>query len=123
MLQIFLFTSELQQSLIPSQKTTRFCWEKNVKTWLVDDPMHLQGKLLWTRLLFGIRQAGASLLPELMPASFLPSLYVKQCQLVCTRDGSQIRNLANLNSVKRRRGLLQHGQVILSASQTTVESG
>ena len=38
------------------QRATRILWWKYVKTWLVDQPLFSHGKLLWTRLLFGIRQ-------------------------------------------------------------------
>ena len=47
----------------------------------------------------------AKVLSNLILVSFILSLCVKQCQLVCTRDGSLIRNLASLNRVKTRRFL------------------
>ena len=38
-LQKFVFPSQLLQSFIPSQRMTRICWKKCVKTWLVDLPI------------------------------------------------------------------------------------
>ena len=52
-----------------------------------------------------IHQTGAKPLSELMLVSFILCLCVKQCLLVRTRDGSQIRNLVNLTRVKATRGV------------------
>ena len=59
---------------------------------------------------FRIRQTGridGSPLSELMLASLILSLCVMHCQLVCTQDWNQIRNLVNLNRIKTRRGCLK----------------
>ena len=62
--------------------------QKIVNTWLVDHTWFVQAKLLWTRLLLGIQQTCAKVLSELMLVSFIFSLCVKPCQLVCTRDAN-----------------------------------
>ena len=42
-----------------------------------------------------------------MLVNYIFSVSVKQCQLVCTQGGSQIRNLLNSNRVRTRRGVLK----------------
>ena len=86
--QIFVFINHLLQSIILSPGAIRIYWRKYVRTCLLERPLYLQGKLVWTRLLFGIRQTGAKPLLELMLVSFILTLRVRQCQLVCTRDKS-----------------------------------
>ena len=56
---------------------------------------------------FGIRQTGPKPLSKLMLVSFILSLCVRQQQLVCTRGGSLIWNLANINRVETKRGVLK----------------
>ena len=51
-------------------------WRKFVKTWLVDNPLFLHGRLLWVRLLFGIRQTCAKVLSEFILVNFILSLCV-----------------------------------------------
>ena len=72
----------------PLTESDKDLLEKIVNTWLVDHPWFFQAKLLWTRLLLGIQQTCAKVLSELMLVSFIFSLCVKPCQLVCTRDGN-----------------------------------
>ena len=86
MLQIFVFTNQLLQSFIPSLRATKFYWEKYAKTCLVDHPLFLQGKLLWTRLLIGNRQIGANPSSEMMLVIFFFLLFFRQYQLVCTQE-------------------------------------
>ena len=111
------------QNFIPSKGITMIYWKTYAKTWLVDRLLYLQGKLLWTTLLFRSRQTGPSPLSALMLVSFILSLSVQQCQLVCTRDGKYTWNLANLTASKQDDMLWKHSDVIISTSQTTVWSG
>ena len=79
-LQIVIVTSQQLRSFIPLVRATRTFWRKNVKTWWVDYSLFFQGKLMMRRLLFGIRQTGASPLSELMLISSI--LFV--CQAMAT---------------------------------------
>ena len=82
----YLSSQILLQSSITSQGATSTDWRKFEMTWLVDHPMHLQGMLLWTKLLYVVRQNCAEVLLELMLVSAKLSLCVKQGQLVCTLE-------------------------------------
>ena len=82
-------------------------WRKFVKTWLVDHPLCLQGMLWRTRFSFAIWQTYAKVLSELMLVSLILSLCVRHCQLVCTRAGRWIRNVANLNRLKTWQGFMK----------------
>ena len=57
--------------------------------------------------LFAIQQTDANPLSDLMLVCFTLALCVRLCQLVCIRDGNSVRNLANINRVKTRRGILK----------------
>ena len=104
--QKFLFTSQPMQSFIPSQKAAWIYGEKYANTRLVDHLLCLNRKLLRTRHLVGFPQIGAKLSSELMLFSFILSQCVKQGQLVCTRDGSQIWNLAISNQTRSFENLM-----------------
>ena len=79
-LQIAVVTSQLLRSFIPLMRATKTFCRKNVNTWWVEYSLFFQGKLMRTRLLFGIRQTGASPLSELMLVSSI--LFV--CQAMAT---------------------------------------
>ena len=69
--EIFVNTSQHLQNFIRSQRATETYWWKHGETWLVCRSMFLQGKMLWTRLLFRIRQTGAKSMSELILLSFI----------------------------------------------------
>ena len=81
---------------------------EKIREHMVDGPsIVFTRKTFVERLLIGIRQTGAKPISEMMLASLFFCLCVKQWQLVCTEDGSQVRNPANLHRVKTRRGVLK----------------
>ena len=87
-LQLLDFTGRLMHCFIPSQRETEIRRRRIAKITLMEHPLCLQGKPLWTRPLFVIQQAVAKQLLEMMPVSFLYTLCVIGCQLVCTQNRS-----------------------------------
>ena len=100
-LNIFVFTSQLLQGFIPSQRATGIYWRKFVKTWLVDRLLYSNGKLLWKRLLFGVRQTCAKVLSEMLQVSFILSQCVKQCQPSVHEKGARLRIWQTLTASKQ----------------------
>ena len=72
----------------PFTESNKDLFEKICEDMVCGPSIVFPRRLLWTRLLFGIGQTCAKLKSKLMLDSYILSLCVKQCQLVCKRDGN-----------------------------------